>query len=388
MRLRALLLLLCLVGAASADDRPRLKLERLWQDLEFDKPTHATSARDGTGRIFVCEQRGRVQVVSKEGKCSVFLDITDRVRMEHNEEGLLSIAFHPKFKENGFVFVCYSHGKRYYRSDFKGERKDPVCSRVSRFKVKDGKADPDSEKVVIEWGKPWGNHNGGQIDFGHDGFLYAGPGDGGAGGDPEGNGQRLDRLLGKMLRIDVDKGDPYSIPADNPWKDVAGAKPEVFAYGLRNPWRFSFDRKTGALWVGDVGQDKWEAVKKVEKGTNHGWNIMEGSHPYAPRGGKPRDPIVKPVYDYGREDGLSITGGFVYRGKAIKELEGIYVFGDYGSGHVFGLKERKDEKPDVWRLIDHSGKAISSFGEDEDGEILLVHHAPENGQIFKLVLAK
>jgi glucose/arabinose dehydrogenase len=347
-----------------------------------------TSALDGSSRLFVCEQKGVLKVVSKDGKCSVFLDLQDKVRFVHNEEGLLSVAFHPKFKENGLFFVCYSTGDKYYRSDWKGERKNPVRSRVSRFKAKDDKGDPKSEKVIIEWNKPWGNHNGGQLAFGPDGYLYAGTGDGGAGGDPEGNGQRLDRLLAKMLRIDIDKGDPYSIPKDNPFKDVTDAKPEIFAYGVRNPWRFSFDRKTGSLWVGDVGQDKWEAVKKIEKGTNHGWNLYEGSHVFARSAGKPRDPVVPVVYDYGRSDGASITGGFVYRGKKMKEFDGIYVFADYVSGHVFGLRERTGDKPDVWRVIDRSQKSISSLGEDEDGELLLVHHAPDNGAIFRLVLAK
>jgi len=245
--------------------------------------------------------------------------------------------------------------------------------------------DPDSEKVIIEWTKPWGNHNGGQLAFGHDGYLYAGTGDGGAGGDPEGNGQRLDRLLAKMLRVDVDKGDPYEIPKDNPFAQKEGARPEIFAYGVRNPWRFSFDRKTGALWVGDVGQDKWEAIKKVEKGTNQGWSLYEGSHKFNRRGAKGPDPIVPPLYDYGREDGASVTGGFVYRGKKIPELEGLYIFGDYVSGHIFALKEKEGGKPDVWRLISTTNKAISSFGEDEDGEILVCHHAPERGAIFKIV---
>ncbi len=377
-----------LAGLALAGDaHPKAKLERLWPDLDFDRPTHVTSARDGSGRLFVCEQPGVIQVVSREGKRSVFLDISKKVRNDHNEEGLLSVAFHPKFKENGVFFVCYSTGKNYYPSEWKGERKRPVRSQVSRFKVKEGKGDPDSEKPVISWHKPWGNHNGGQLVFGPDGFLYAGTGDGGAGGDPERNGQRLDRLLAKILRIDVDQGDPYGIPRDNPFKDREGALPEIFAYGVRNPWRFSFDRKTGALWAGDVGQDRWEAVRKIEKGSNHGWSVYEGSHVFDKRREKGAEPIVMPVLDYTRDQGASITGGFVYRGKKIPELDGYYVFGDYVTGHVFALREVEGEKPDFWRLIPNSQKAISSFGEDEDGEILVCHHAPENGAIFRLVAA-
>jgi glucose/arabinose dehydrogenase len=385
-----MLVLLVVSVAARADDHPRVRLERLFPDLLFDKPTHVASALDGSGRLFVCEQKGVLRVVSKEGKDAVFLDLTDRVRFIHNEEGLLSVAFHPGFKENGLVFVCYSTGENYYRSDFQGTRKNPVRSRVSRFTAKGDVADPKSEKVIIEWTKPWGNHNGGQIAFGKDGYLYAGTGDGGAGGDPEHNGQRLDRLLAKILRVDVDKGDPYEIPKDNPFAGKEGARGEVFAYGVRNPWRFSFDRKTGALWAGDVGQDKWEAVKKIEKGTNQGWSLYEGSHAFDTKRKRGPDPIVPPVYDYGRNDGACITGGFVYRGKKIEGLGGVYIYGDYVSGHVFALQEgeKPGAKPDVWRLIDRTNKAISSFGEDEDGEIILVHHAAENGALFKLVPAK
>lgn len=386
MRKLGLLLVFTLLSVALAEDDPRGKLERLWPDLRFDRATHVASAKDGTGRLFVCEQKGVLHVVSAKGEDKVFLDITDRVRNVHNEEGLLSVAFHPKFKENGFLYVCYSTGERHYRSDFAGERKNPVRSRVSRFTAKGDAADPKSEKVIIEWHKPWGNHNGGQVAFGPDGFLYMGPGDGGAGGDPEGNGQRLDRLLAKILRIDVDKSDPYAIPADNPFINVEGAKPEIFAYGMRNPWRFSFDRKTGALWVGDVGQDRWEMIRKVEKGTNQGWRIYEGSHEFDRRAPKPRDPVVMPVWDYSRADGASVTGGFVYRGKKLPALEGVYIFGDYVSGHIFGLREREGKKPEVWRLVSQTNLAISSFGEDEDGEILVVQHAPNNGRIYRLGL--
>jgi glucose/arabinose dehydrogenase len=389
------------VAAAAAlargqDANPQLRLEPAFPGMMFDRPTHVASALDGTGRLFVCEQEGTVWVIEpgKDGaqaKRSVYLDLTDRVRCEHNEEGLLSIAFHPKFKENGRLFVCYSHGKNYYRSDTKKTRVDPVASRVSGFVVKKFDAPSvkaDTEQVIIEWGKPWGNHNGGQLAFGPDGYLYMGPGDGGAGGDPEGNGQRLDRLLAKILRIDVDKpanGLNYGIPADNPFVNVEGARPEVFAYGMRNPWRFSFDRKTGKLWAGDVGQDKWESIKVVAKGTNQGWNIFEGTHPF--RNGTPRDPVQMPLYDYGRRDGASVTGGFVYHGKRFPALEGVYIFGDYVSGNVFGLRETTG-KPEVWRLIDQSNHAPSSFGEDEDGEIYFVHHARVRGEIMRFQLAK
>jgi glucose/arabinose dehydrogenase len=373
-----------------ASDAPKVALEPFLPDFKFDRPTHLAAAPDGSGRLFVCEQRGVVWMIQpahegQEATRSIWLDLRKKTRMVHNEEGLLSIAFHPKFKENGRVFAAYSTGSHYYPTASTRPKKDPVRTCVSAFKLErpDAPTVPvDSEKVVIQGEKPWGNHNGGQIAFGPDGMLYFGLGDGGAGGDPERNGQDLSRRLAKIHRIDVDKGDSYAIPKDNPFVGVDGALPEIWAYGLRNPWRFSFDRETGALWVGDVGQDKRESVKKVERGTNQGWSIMEGNLPF--RGGTPRDPIVPPVWDYGRRDGASITGGFVYRGKRIPSLLGVYVFGDYVSGNIFGLHESKNDRLEVWKLIERSGKAPSSFGEDEDGELYLVHHADEYGGLFKL----
>lgn len=388
------LLVLALPTSAGDTQKPRLRVLPALDDLLFDRPTHLTNAGDGSGRLFVCEQKGILWACElakpperPKATRTVFLDIAARTRCEHNEEGLLSVAFHPRFKTNGRVFVAYSTGKRYRPSTYQGDRTDCVKTRVSRFELKPGEQTlrPESEKVILEGYKPWGNHNGGQLAFGPDGFLYFALGDGGAGGDPENNGQDLSRLLAKMLRIDVDHGDPYAIPKDNPFVSVAGARPEIWAYGLRNAWRFSFDRKTKKLWAGDVGQDKWESIKVVEKGSNQGWSVFEGNHAF--KRGSPRDPVVKAVWEYGRDDGASVTGGFVYRGERLTELQGIYVFGDYVTGHIFGLRETKDG-PEVWRLIDRSQKAPSSFGEGEDGELYLVHHQRESGAIFRFEVVK
>lgn len=374
---------------AFAGEPPKVALEPFVPELKFDLPTHLTHAPDGSGRLFVCEQRGVVRMIvpprdGKPAERSTWLDLRSRTRSANQEEGLFSVAFHPKFKENGRVFVCYSTGKRYYPSASTKDKKDGVRTRVSAFTLPkaDAPAVPlESEKVVIDAFQPFPNHNGGQIAFGHDGMLYFGLGDGGAARDPERNGQDLTRLLAKILRIDVDSAEPYAIPKDNPFVGVAGARPEIWAYGLRNPWRFSFDRENGELWVGDVGQDRREMVRRVARGTNQGWSIVEASLPMNP--GTPRDPIAPPTYEYGRRDGASVTGGFVYRGKRIASLRGIYVFGDYVSGNVFGLRMDRST-PEVCTLIEKSGKAPSSFGEDEDGELYLVHHAEDYGQLFRL----
>ncbi|MBI3723917.1 PQQ-dependent sugar dehydrogenase [bacterium] len=392
------LLLFLHEGKASADDpapKPRLKIERVFPELSFDKPTHLTGSGDKSGRLFVCEQKGTIWVVEpgKNGEKatkSVYLDITDRTRTRDNEEGLLSVAFHPKFKENGKLFVAYSTGKKYWQSTYKGDRKDAVRTRVSRFQATSSAAasvEASTEKVVIDGDKPWGNHNGGQLAFGPDGFLYFGLGDGGAGGDPEGNGQDLSRLLGKIHRLDVDKAEPYAIPPTNPFVKVEGARPEIWCYGVRNPWRFSFDRKTGKLWVGDVGQDKYECIRKVERGSNHGWSIWEAAHPYK-RPGKPqtaRDPVTMPVHEYDRKDGACVIGGFVYRGDRLRSLQGIYFFADYATGHFFGLRETGKE-PDVWRVVEKSKKAPSSFGEGDDAELYFVSHEAETGGIYRFQL--
>jgi glucose/arabinose dehydrogenase len=279
------------------------------------------------------------------------------------EEGLLGFAYSPRFESDGRVYVYYSGG-------------EPRRNVLSRFIMRDRVIDTTSEQVLIEVRDPFPNHNGGHLAFGPDGMLYVALGDGGAGGDPLGNGQNLGTLFGSILRIDV-SGDGYTVPQDNPFVGQAGARGEIWAYGFRNPWRFSFDRETGDLWAGDVGQDRWEEVDLVKGGSNYGWNTMEGFACYA--AGECNQSGLQPprtVYDHG--EGCSVTGGFVYRGDAMPELTGWYVFGDYCSGNIWAVNTADSSDP---VLLARSEKAISSFGELPDGEIVAVTF---NNAIFAL----
>ncbi|MBI3893363.1 MAG: PQQ-dependent sugar dehydrogenase, partial [Candidatus Wallbacteria bacterium] len=262
----------------------------------FSHPVQLTHAGDGSGRQFVVEQEGRVVEVVRGAPGEVFLDL--RSKVEYGGEcGLLSIAFHPRFRENGRCCVNYTAGT------------NGLESVISELTVPRGarKPDPKSERILLRLAQPYPNHNGGLNVFGPDGFLYTGFGDGGSGGDPHGNGQNLGTLLGKMLRLDVDRRDPglqYAVPPDNPFVRRSGARPEIWAYGLRNPWRFSFDRVTGALWCGDVGQNRFEEIDVIEKGKNYGWNVMEGSHCFKPERNCATDGLTLPVKDYGRKEGV------------------------------------------------------------------------------------
>jgi len=323
-------------------------------------------AGDSSGRLFVLGQAGLVHIV-QAGQLlpGTFLDIRDRVGSKANERGLLGLAFHSRYSENGYFYVNYT--------DLNG---DTV---VARFSVSGdpNRADPASEVRLLQIPQPYENHNGGSLVFGPDGYLYIGTGDGGSGGDPHGNGQSLDTLLGKILRIDVDHGDPYTNPEGN-------LKGEIWAYGLRNPWRFSFDRLTGDLYIGDVGQNAWEEVDFLPAGSpggaNFGWNYREGTHPFAdsPPAGLE---LIEPVAEYDRSAGVSVSGGVVYRGAALPGLYGVYLYGDYGTGRVWGLLRNPDGS---WqnRLLFESGANITTFGEDEAGEVYL---ADRKGFIFKLV---
>lgn len=300
-----------------------------------------------------------------------FLDITDRVGC-CGERGLLGLAFHPRFSENGFFFINYT--------DLNG---DTV---IARFQVSEeiNRADPGSEVKLLAIEQPYGNHNGGGLAFGLDGYLYIGLGDGGSGGDPLGNGQNTYTLLGKILRLDVDQGDPFAIPSDNPFSQGGGA-PEVWVYGLRNPWRFSFDRLTGELFIGDVGQGSWEEIDYLPAdhpgGINFGWNFKEGYQPYSSTAAPSNIGLIDPVTVYGRDQGYSVTGGVVYRGEQLPEWWGIYLFGDYGSGLIWGLLLGEDG---AWqnKVLFETGVSITSFGEDESGEVLLVSY---QGDLYQLV---
>jgi glucose/arabinose dehydrogenase len=329
----------------------------------LQKPLGMTAPADGTGRLFVLEQAGRVQIVQNgQPLQSPYLDIVSRVGSASNEQGLLGLAFHPRYAENGFFYVNYT--------DLNG---DTVIARFQVSPDDPNRADPGSEKRLLAVPQPYPNHNGGQVAFGPDGYLYLGLGDGGSAGDPQGNGQSLDTLLGKILRIDVDSGDPYAIPADNPYAS-GGGRAEIWASGLRNPWRFSFDHLTGDLYIGDVGQNQIEEIDFLASGApggaNFGWNFFEGTAAYegAP---PPGLQVIPPVAEYTHQMGCSVTGGVVYRGSRLPAWQGIYLFGDYCSGMVWGLVWDAQGSWQNQILFGPIGR-ITSFGQDEQGEVYLV----------------
>ena len=344
-------------------------------------PTFLTHAGDGSGLLYVVEQEGRIRTVDPIGTVgeAPFLDIADRI-VAGGEQGLLGLAFHPDYPDDGRFFVMYT-------------AVDDGANTISEFTTADGTADPASERIILAIPDFAGNHNGGMVAFGPDGYLYAGTGDGGGGGDPQDNGQDNFALLGKMLRIDVNgpaEGEtPYAIPADNPFADGAAAAPEVWAIGLRNPWRFTFDRETGDLWIADVGQGQWEEVNVEpagQGGRNYGWNTMEGPDCFEAESCDQAG-LTLPVtaYEHGQGD-CTVVGGYVYRGQAHAELQGQYLYGDFCSGRLWSLDaaaaiaEGPAEPTD--RL--QAGISLSSFGQDEDGELYAVDLA---GTLYRIVAA-
>ncbi len=354
-----------------------LTLVDAFPSLSFIQPVDLQHAGDGSDRLFVVEKPGQIWVFANSPSVpssSLFLDLTSKGLASGSEEGLLGLAFHPQYKTNGLFYVNYV-------------RETPHQTVIARYKV--SAADPNvadlaSEQIVLTVDQPYDNHNGGQLAFGPDGFLYIGLGDGGSSGDPQGNGQNLKTLLGKMLRIDVSQsaaGKTYAIPADNPLVgNTAGQREEIWAAGLRNPWRYSFDSLTGALWVGDVGQNQREEVNLVEKGKNYGWNVLEGTLCYKPSTGCMTAGMAAPVWEYDHTLGYSITGGFVYRGKKHPQLAGAYVYGDFGSGRIWKLSLGAGGAP-VNQLVLHSpGLQLASFGVDQQQELYLVSLG---GQIFR-----
>ena len=339
--------------------------------LSFDRPVALVFPDDGANRGFVVEQPGRIVALNSENDSNTFLDIRDRVRDRGEEEGLLGLAFDPDYESNGFLYV-------YYTAD------GPRRSVISRFSVDPGDrtADPGTETLVLEVEQPYANHNGGQIVLGPDDFLYVGLGDGGSAGDPKGNGQNPATLLGAILRLDVsslDSTGTYSIPPDNPFVGVQDARPEIWAYGLRNPWRFTFDSETGDLWAADVGQNKMEEVDLIRPGLNYGWNIMEGDECY-PRSCDTRG-LELPIAVYGRDGGCSITGGYVYRGSRIPSLYGAYVYGDFCSGKIWAFRYDGSRVTESILLADTKIR-ISSFAEDTDGELYILDL---DGEIYRFV---
>jgi glucose/arabinose dehydrogenase len=330
----------------------------------LDRPVNLQHAGDGSSRLFIIEKVGRIRIVQDGSLIDFpFLNIIDRVGSGGNEQGLLGLAFHPDYAENGLFFVNYT--------DRDG---DTVIARY-QVTADPNIADPNSEMVLLHVSQPFQNHNGGVLAFGPDGYLYAGLGDGGAAGDPQGNAQNLDTFLGKILRLDVDTAEPYAIPAENPFGN------EIWAYGLRNPWRLSFDSQTGDLYIGDVGQNQWEEIDYLPAGSpggmNFGWDYLEGTHPY--EGSPPQNAqLVPPVAEYDHGQGCSVTGGYVYRG-TMPEWNGIYLYGDYCSGIVWGLIQSNGG----WQnQVLYSGVGrITSFGQDESGEVYLIL---DSGQILLL----
>ncbi len=381
------LLILTILGCSTQDpaDPPAVTDEAITEafpEISFTRPVDLQHAGDGTDRIFVVEQRGVISVFPNDPSVSgttTYLDLTDRVDDSGQEMGLLGLTFHPQYESNGYFFVNYTS------SDGSSE------TVISRFRVSDNNpdvADPESEVEILSFMQPFSNHNGGQISFGPDGYLYIATGDGGGAGDPEGHSQNRSTLHGNILRIDTDSqqnGKQYGIPDDNPFADNnSESREEIFAWGLRNPWRFSFDPETGELWAGDVGQSDREVIHIIENGSNYGWNIIEGSICYPPTiTDCDMSGLELPVYEYvwGRTDtGQSITGGFVYRGDEIPSLYGSYIYGDYISGRIWSLDISEPDDPVNTELYNASFN-IPSFGVDQHNEI---HVLGFDGKIYRL----
>ncbi len=401
--------------AVVAPALPKVALQRVFPQLKIDRPVWLGEAPDGSGRLFAVAQAGTIYVFKKgsDGAAAkVFFNLESRQPFFDNEDGLMSLAFHPGFKTNGLFYVYYN--QKYTGDQHEPPQSYPFRSLVSEFKV--STTDPDqadlaTERKLLEVEQPFGNHKGGEVAFGPDGYLYLGLGDGGYGGDPFGNGQNTSTLLAKMLRMDVNSRSTggngwrptelnYGIPRDNPFVSThtpgpAGARPEIYAYGLRNPWRYSFDRATGDLWVGDVGQDLWEEVDLITPGGNYGWSVREGSHFYKP--GPPGAHYDEPVMEYThRTDmqaqgqfpdhsiGLCVIGGYVYRGSQFPALQGVYVYGDYNLGTLWGFRyDRTAHKVTAEATLLEQHQNITSFAEDGDGEIYVL---TQNGPIYQIIV--
>lgn len=355
-------------GNSNQQDPGEMVIKEAFPNLSFTRPVDLQHPGDASNRLFVVEQRGVISVIENDSDTQekkVFLDIEDQVEDGGNEQGLLGLAFHPDFSNNGYFYVNYTAS-------------NPNRTVISRFQVSSSDADQaeqSSELILLEFDQPYSNHNGGQISFGPDGYLYIAVGDGGSGGDPQEHGQNLSTLLGSILRIDVDRQEGakhYAIPQDNPFAgNQEGYREEIYAYGLRNPWRFSFDAVTGDLWAGDVGQNRYEEINIIEKGGNYGWNIMEASHCFRPESGCDQEGLILPVWEYDRSQGdISVTGGFVYRGSAIEALQGLYIYADYVTGRIWTLNTKDADNPINKELI-RADFPISSFGVDDQHELYI-----------------
>jgi glucose/arabinose dehydrogenase len=403
-----------LSAVSTAQSLPKIELKQVFPNLEIQRPIWMSEAPDGSGRFFVIGQAGKILIVQKDSDGSAakeFLNIEDRHPYFDNEDGLMSIAFHPGFKTNGLFYIYYN--QKNPEDQNSQPLNFPFRSVISEFKVSASdpdKADMSSERIILEVQQPFSNHKGGELAFGPDGYLYLGLGDGGAGDDPFGSGQNTATLLAKILRIDVNTRSTtmngwhrqkleYGIPSDNPFVNEPnmgfGARKEIFAYGLRNPWRYSFDRETGALWVGDVGQDLWEEVDLVTNGGNYGWSVREGAHHFKP--GPPGAQYIDPVMEYTHRPnlqsqgmfpdhsiGLCVIGGYVYRGQKYPSLDGVYVYGDYNLGTIWGFRYDYDAyKVTAEGTLLRQPQNISSFAEDQEGEIYAIMLS---GQIYQITV--
>jgi glucose/arabinose dehydrogenase len=395
-------------GAIAAGALPEIDLQPAFPHLKFNRPLWMEEIPDGSKRIVVIEQAGKVHVFPKNpgvSQTKAFVDISPRKPQVQNEEGLLAFAFHPQYKSNGRFYLYYTQQSP----------KREVLSEVQVSKNDPDQADLASERVLLEIPHPYWNHNGGTAVFGPDGYLYLSQGDGGLGGDPHNVGQSGHHLLAKILRLDVNSRTgklEYGIPKDNPFaaKDKQGnpkadpfdtqpegLRPEIWAYGLRNVWRMSFDRQTGDLWAGDVGQDKWEEVDLIVKGGNYGWSTREGFHDFknVKLSGKAIDPVIEYPHNAGlaseckfpdHSPGVSITGGYVYRGKAMPGLQGAYIYGDFQMGTIWGLRYENGQITARGTLSkENGGRNIPSFAEDAEGELYVLSF---DGTIYQIVAKK
>jgi len=354
-----------------------IEVVNAFPELRFTRPVDFQSPEDGTNRAFVVEQPGVINVFSNDvdvQQSTVFLNLENRVDDSEGEMGLLALAFHPDYASNGFFYVNYTPSR--------------TLSRISRFQVSSSDANianPASETVLLEFPQPFTNHNGGKLSFGPDGLLYIASGDGGSAGDPQGNAQNINNLLGAILRIDVNRvenGLNYGIPADNPFVNNPNARPEIYAYGLRNPWRISFDFQTNTLWAGDVGQDDFEEIDLIEIGNNYGWNTLEGFNCF---GADDCDQtgLTLPVFEYSHNNGdLSITGGYVYRGSGVPELQGRYIYGDFVSGNIWALNITPSGTANN-ELIDNTDLNVAAFGTDMNNELYICSF---DGAIYRFEL--
>lgn len=359
----------------SSQKNVSMTLVDVFPKLSFDRPLLLLPS--GTPQhVLVVQQDGMIYEIKnnfKPAKKNIFLDIRKKVSTSNNEEGLLGVALHPQFSQNKKFYLYYS-AKRPRRS---------IIAEYTYQKNDNAKV-LKSEKIILQIPQPFGNHNGGTILFGPDGYLYMAIGDGGSGGDPFGHSQNLTTLLGTILRIDVNsqkKGQAYIVPQDNPFVSLKKAKKEIFAYGLRNPWRMSFDQKTGELFLADVGQNKIEEINIIQKGGNYGWNYYEGNEKYLkkiPSGQK----FIRPIHTYTHKEGASITGGHVYRGKKWPALQGYYIYGDFVSGKIWGLKKSANGQYKNVVLMKESGHLLSSFGVDQDNEIYICSFS--TGKIYTI----